>query len=186
MARKVPNVVRRFINIGGRSQGPCRGAELNFNEHTSSGRILTIIKMALESITSRFFKARAFLVFAALISLCVSNNVGPSFLPLPVVTNRLAENPQEKRHDKASRVPSPTESDNFRVPIMGQTQKRATKEPQPHPLAATLKAGIALPADTQVATTLSFPTSLFSSPLVSQPPGASTAAYLSPNLANQL
>jgi hypothetical protein len=111
------------------------------------------------------------LVFAALTCLCVSNNVGPSFLPLPVVTNRVAEKPQEKQHDKASRVPSPAESDSFRVPMMGQAQKRAAKEPQPQPLAATLKAGIAPPVDTRVAAKLSFPISLFSSALVSLPPG---------------
>ena len=127
--------------------------------------------MAVQWIISRTFELRALLIVATLISLCVSNNVGPSFLPLPVVTDRVAEKPQEKQLDKASRTPSPAESDSFRVPMMGQTQKRAAKEPQPQPLAATLKAGIALPADTRVATKLSFPISLFSSALVSQPPG---------------
>lgn len=121
--------------------------------------------------TSRHFKLRVILAFATLTCLCVSNNVGLSFLPLPVVTDRVAEKPQAKQHDKASRDPSPAESDSFRVPMMGQTQKRAAKEPQPQPLAATLKAGTAPAADTRVAAKLSFPISLFSSALVSQPPG---------------
>ena len=127
--------------------------------------------MSVRIIISRFYDLRAFLVIATLISLCVSNNVGPSFLPLPVVTDRVAAKPQEKQLDIASRAPSPAESDSFRVPMMAQAQKRAAKETQPQPLAATLKVGIALPADSRVATTLSFPISNFSSALVSQPPG---------------
>jgi hypothetical protein len=127
--------------------------------------------MALQSIISRFFELRAFLVFAALISLCVSNNVGPSFLPLPMVTVRVVENPQENQRDTASRLPSPAESDKFRVPMMGHTQKRAAKEPQPQPLGTTLKAGFVLPGDARVAAELTFPISLFSSASVSLPPG---------------
>jgi hypothetical protein len=127
--------------------------------------------MAIQTIRSTSLELRALLIFASIISLCVSNNVGPSFLPLPVRTDRVAEKPQEKQRDKASRFPSPAESDSFRVPIMSQTQKRAAQEPQAQPLAATIKAGIAPPLDSRVATTFSFPTSLFSSPLVSQPPG---------------
>lgn len=130
-----------------------------------------ILKMALESLISRFFQLRAFLAFAALISLCVSNNVGPSFLPLPLVTDRIAGTAQEDQSDKASRVPSPAKSDSFRVPMMGHTQKRAVKEPPPQPLGTTPGAGLVLPNDAKVAIKLSFPVSLFTSASVSQPPG---------------
>src|SRR5687768_3750895 len=97
--------------------------------------------MVVHWIISRTFELRAFFVFATLISLCVSNNVGPSFLPLPVVTDRLAENSHGDQRDTTSLLPSPAESDSFRVPMMGQTQKRAAKEPQPQPFATILKAG---------------------------------------------
>ena len=127
--------------------------------------------MTFGTIISRFFQLRAFLVFAALISLCVSNNVGPSFLPLPLVTDRIAETPHENQRDKASRVRSPAESDSFRVPMMGQTQKRAVKDPPPQPLGTTQGAGLVLPNDAKVAIKLSFPVSLFTSASVSQPPG---------------
>jgi hypothetical protein len=110
------------------------------------------------------------LVLATLISLCVSNNVGPSFLPLPIVTDRIGEKPQNRR-DTASRCPSPTQSDSFRVPMMGQAQKRAVKELQSQPLGTTLRAGLVLPNDARVATKLSFSVSLFTSASVSQPPG---------------
>jgi hypothetical protein len=123
------------------------------------------------TIKSRFFELRAYLVFAALISLCVSNNVGPNFLPLPVVTVLVVEKPQENQRGTASRRPSPAESDSFRVPMMGQTQKRAAKEPQPQPLVTPLKPGFALPNDARVAAELGFPISRITSASVSQPPG---------------
>jgi len=120
---------------------------------------------------SRIFQLRGLVVLATLISLCVSNNVGPSFLPLPIVTDRIAEKPQENQRDTASRCPSPTQSDSFRVPMMGQAQKRAVKEFQSQPLGTTLRAGLVLPNDARVATELSFSVSQFTSASVSQPPG---------------
>ena len=127
--------------------------------------------MALQSITSKFSKARAFLIFAALISLCISNNVGPSFLPLPLVSDRIAETPQKNQRETASRVPSPAEFDSFRVPMMGQKQNRDAREPQFQPVAATPKAGFLIPSDTGVATELGFLVSLFTSASASQPSG---------------
>jgi len=127
--------------------------------------------MSVRMITSKFCYPRAILVFAALISLCVSNNVGPSFLPLPLVADGVAEKPHEKLHDKASRVPSPAESDSFRVPMMGQTQKRAATEPQPPPIATTLKAGFVLPTEARVAAEHRFPVPLITSASVLAPPG---------------
>ena len=127
--------------------------------------------MATPALKSSFVDLRALLVIAALCTLCISNNVGPSFLPLPVVTDRLAENPQENHRDTASGLPSPVEPDTFRVPMMGYTQKRVVKEPQPQPLAATMKAGVVLPNDAQVATEFNTQIPLFTSASVSQPHG---------------
>ena len=126
--------------------------------------------MATPPLIPRFVDLRALLVIAALCTLCISNNVGPSFLPLPV-TDRLAEDPQENQRERASGFPSPDEPDAFRVPMMGYTQKRGVKEPQPQPLAAMLKAGVVLPNDAQVATEFNTQISLFTSASVSQPPG---------------
>ena len=127
--------------------------------------------MATPPLISRFVDLRALLVIAALCTLCISNNVGPNFLPLPVVTDRLAENPQERHRGPVSGLPSPVEPDAFRVPMMGHTQKRVVKEPHPQNLAATLKADVVLPNDAQVATALNTRISLFTSASVSQPPG---------------
>lgn len=126
--------------------------------------------MATPPLISRFVNLRALLVIAALCTLCISNNVGPSFLPLPV-SDRLADNPQANHRDRASGLPSPVEPDAFRVPIMGYTQKRVVKEAQPQPLAATLKAAVVLPNHALVATKFNSRISLFTSASVSQPPG---------------
>ncbi|MFN2511934.1 MAG: hypothetical protein ABR568_10890 [Pyrinomonadaceae bacterium] len=142
-------------------------ARIDFNEYSYSGRISNH-QMTCEPITSRF-DVRSALVIAALVSLCVSNNVGPCFLPLPVVTERVAENRHKNQHNTASRPPSPAQSDSFRVPMMAQ-QKRADNEHYPQPLAATLKAGF-VPEDARAAAEFSYPISLLTSLSVSQPPG---------------
>jgi hypothetical protein len=129
------------------------------------------LEMTFSTIISTVFGVRALLVLATLISLCVSNNVGPSFLPLPVMTDRIAENSQGNQPDKTSRRPSHTESDSFRVPMMGQTHKRTAKGPQPQPLGAAPRTDLVLPNDTRVAIKLSFPTLLLASRSVSQPRG---------------
>jgi hypothetical protein len=81
--------------------------------------------MTLQTIKSRLFELRSLLVIAALSSLCVSNNVGPSFLPLPDVTERVALDSYESQGHTASRLPSAAGSDSLRVPMTGHTQKRA-------------------------------------------------------------
>ena len=113
---------------------------------------------------------RAALVILALLSLCVSNNVGPCFLPLPLITDRVANNPQGNKDNKASRSSSP-ESDNFRVPMMAQTQKRSDKAPQAQPPVATLKAGFVPPNNAGAVTEFSYQISFPTSASVSLPPG---------------
>ena len=78
------------------------------------------------------FGLRVTLVIAALISLCVSKNVGPQFFPLPVLSQHVSETRPEDQL-RASRLPS-AESDNFRVPMLGQAQKRDGTELQPQPI----------------------------------------------------
>ena len=133
--------------------------------------------MATPLLISRFIDLRALLVIAALCTLCISNNVGPSFLPLPVVTDRSAESSQENYRDTASGLPSPVEPDAFRVPMMGHTQERLVKEPQPQSLAAALKAGVVLQNDAQVAAEYITQPCYFASASVPQPPGRAPPWY---------
>ena len=126
--------------------------------------------MAVLTIISRRFELRAFLIFAGLITLCVSKNVGPSFLPMPFVDG-VAQG-QQNQLDPATLIhQSPARSDGFRVPIMAQAQKRADKDQQSQPLATTLKIGFVPPNDARVAVEGSSRISLITSPSVSQPPG---------------
>ena len=95
--------------------------------------------MSFQRIRFRDFDPRAFLVVATLISLCVSSNVGPRFLPLPTISDDLVASQPEHQGETRSRR-SRSEVDSFRVPMMAQTQKRTYREPQqPQPIALLLK-----------------------------------------------
>jgi len=89
--------------------------------------------MTHQTTTLRFFDLRAALVIAALVSLCVSKNVGPQFLPLPGLSQRVAESQADGHLSTASRF-SLSESNSFRVPMVGRTHKRVGTEVQPQPL----------------------------------------------------
>jgi hypothetical protein len=125
--------------------------------------------MGLETARLKFSYGHAALVVVALFTLCVSNNVGPCFLPLPAVADRNTEPRYDSQHNRTDRAPSPSESDNFRVPMM--VQKRADKEHHPQPLATTPNTVFVAPDDDRTATEFSYAVSLVTSALVLQPPG---------------
>ena|SRR5688500_16619011 len=127
--------------------------------------------MKRETTKFRFLGVRIALVTATLLSLCISNNVGPSFLPLPVVTEHVTENRQDNQQTSASRGPFPVEADSLRVPMLAQSQKRADKDQPTQPVAATLKHGFVLPDQTRVVAESSYLVSLVTSQSVLQPPG---------------
>ena len=120
-------------------------------------------------ILSRLSILRATVVVAALVSLCVSSNVGPRFLPLPTAENYTAENLQQTTGTTASRAPSQT-SASFRVP-MAQAQKRADREVQGQSLAVMPGIHFVLPNNTRVFAELSDPDALFNLALASLPSG---------------
>jgi hypothetical protein len=127
--------------------------------------------MTHQTITSRVFNLRAALVIAALISLCVSKNVGPQFLPLPGLSQQAAESQPETQLNNASRFPS-SESDDFRVPMVGRTHKRVSTELQPQPLATfALRSAFEQPIDGRTTHDCSCAILFFTSALVTQPPG---------------
>lgn len=127
--------------------------------------------MSFQTTRLRLFELRAFLVIAALISLCVSKNVGPQFLPLPGLSDRVGERQLESQRNTASPFPSSV-SPNFRVPMVGQTLKRAGTELQPHPLATSaLRSAFEQPVDVRTTNDCSCAIPFFTSASVSQPPG---------------
>ena len=94
---------------------------------------------------------RALLVIAALICLCVSSNVGLQFFPLPAATTQVAVNVQLDQPNKALYAPQ-ADAKSFRVPMMGQSKKRAaTEPPQADPLIALPSGRFGLSTDTRFA-----------------------------------
>jgi hypothetical protein len=123
--------------------------------------------MGFQQIRLRVFEWRAFLVVAALISLCVSSNVGPRFLPLPTISDELVASQPEHHGETRSRR-SRSEVDSFRVPMMAQTQKRTDREPQqPQPIALLLKRVLVSANDCRILTDCYFASSLPAPPSLS-------------------
>lgn len=119
----------------------------------------------------RFIEPRTLIVVGALISLCISNNVGPCFLPVPLGTDRIARDLQKDQHTTASLLTSSAESDNFRVPMMAQKQKRAGTQQRPQALWTAAMSGLEFPEDVQSVGEFSYAFLLFTSASLSQPPG---------------
>ena len=109
---------------------------------------------------------RVFLVIAALISLCISSNVGPRFLPLPGVIDRVEEQCENKVRISRSRGP---QAESFRVPMM--VQRRADREAPPQPLAALPKVGFGSPNEARFAAEYSQQSFVFTSASMSRPSG---------------
>jgi hypothetical protein len=122
----------------------------------------------IELSLSRLSILRACVVIAALFSLCVSSNVGPSFLPLPALENA-AENLQQTTGATASRSHS-TGSASFRVP-MAQPQKRPDRELQVRPPVVVPKVHFVVPNNTLVFAELSNTDPLYIVALDSLPSG---------------
>ena len=126
--------------------------------------------MILKRLGASRFQPRVFgIISVALFSLCVSNNVGTSFLPLPVVTECVAENRQWPQ-DSAFRSSSQNVTDRFRVPIMGHSQKRADKDNPTRAVAATPRTELVLPVPSRSVARRDSPLPKPSIPHLSQPP----------------
>lgn len=137
---------------------------------TSTNTIILIrfpaILMSFHDFKPRLTDLRVLLVIAALVSLCISSNVGPRFLPLSGVIDRV-EQPREN-DGGVSRSHGP-QAESFRVPMMAQ--RRADREAPPQPLAALPKLGFVSPNEARFAAECSQQSFLFTSTSVSRPSG---------------
>jgi len=123
----------------------------------------------IKLIPSRVFLLRVFVVNAALLSLCISSNVGPQFLPWPALDSPTSANLLAEHQEVI--VSSSNESISFRVPMMVQAQKRADRQLRSG--SALLTTGIyVLPADVgRLPTEIMAPESLSTFPITLEPPG---------------
>ena len=83
--------------------------------------------MRPDDIKAGTVKWRAFLIISALVSLCLSDGVGPRLMPLPVseAVAASAEVQQQGNAPAASRVPSPAKGSSARVEMAATAQNRA-------------------------------------------------------------
>lgn len=126
--------------------------------------------MFRSAISSRALHTRV-LCLATLFALCTSNNVGLSFLPLPLVADHQTDVPKPTDREQLSRAPSHSDTQSVRVPITTYSPKREARQPHSQPLAGTLKTGSIVSNDTRVFAEFNSAVQFFVCALASQPPG---------------
>lgn len=117
------------------------------------------------------FCLRVLLSVATLFAFCASNNVGLSFLPLPLVTDHQTEVQDPTDQEQLSRAPSQPDTQSVRVPITTYSQKREAKQPHSQPLAGTFKTGSIVSNDTRIFAEFNSAVQLYVCALAVQPPG---------------
>lgn len=92
---------------------------------------------------------RALLIVGVLISLCLSDNVGPRLMPLPVAEGvEASAASQQSTEPAASRIPSPAKGSGPRVEMAATAQNRAgTRHPQAHAATHAPQGGVVVPED---------------------------------------
>ena len=95
---------------------------------------------------TKFKPTRVLLIFGVLLSLCVSDNVGPRLLPLPLAPEFASATVSSDPGQSASRTPSHGGTIGARVEMVSVPQSRAGAEHQsPHAAAHTPEFRLASP-----------------------------------------
>ena len=82
---------------------------------------------------TRLTAARVLIILGVLVSLCVSDNVGPRLLPLPSISELASAPGAFDPREAASRVPARGKTEGARVEMVTAPQSRAEAERQaPH------------------------------------------------------
>jgi hypothetical protein len=127
--------------------------------------------MIRSAIRSSVIHLRVLLVLGTLFALSTSNNVGLSFLPLPLNAEHQADVRKKTDQEQLSRASSQSATQRVRVPITTYSQKREAKKPHSQPLAGTLKTDSVVPNDTRVFKEFNSTVHLYVCASASQPPG---------------
>lgn len=102
---------------------------------------------ATTKFTTKFQTARVLLILGVLASLCVSDNVGPRLLPLPLTPELTSAPVPSDQGQAASRTPSHGRTSGARVEMVSASQSRAGTERQsPHTAAPSPKSELAIPS----------------------------------------
>ena len=99
--------------------------------------------MRPDDITAGTVKWRALLIIGALVSLCLSDGVGPRLMPLPVSDAATASAEAQQGIDPAaSRAPSPKKGSGPRIEMAATAQNRAGARHQQAPTATHAPQGM--------------------------------------------
>jgi hypothetical protein len=102
--------------------------------------------MAGDAAMTKFPAARALLILGVLASLCVSDNVGPRLLPLPVPSELASVPGPSDRAEAATHAPAQGGNDGARVEMVSAPQGRAGAVRQsPQAAAHAQKFDLAIP-----------------------------------------
>ena len=104
------------------------------------------MNVARDAAMTKLTAARVLIILGVLVSLCVSDNVGPRLLPLPSISE-LASAPRAfDPGEAASRAPARGKTEGVRVEMVTAPQSRAGAERQSsHAAARALKFELAVP-----------------------------------------
>jgi hypothetical protein len=128
--------------------------------------------MARDAATTKFQAARVLLILGVLASLCVSDNVGPRLLPLPLTAGLASAPAPSDWGQAASPTPSHGRTTGARVEMVSATQSRAGAERQsPQAAAQAPKFELAAPLVLPSLRRELYPPSAESSPPFSRPKG---------------
>ena len=116
--------------------------------------------------------ARILIILGVLVSLCVSDNVGPRLLPLPTVSEPASTTGPYERGQAAPRTPSHGRSNGARIEMVSAPQSRAGAERQsPHGAAHAPKFELTVPSAPYSPRRELYPPSAESSARFSRPKG---------------
>ncbi|HLL73180.1 MAG TPA: hypothetical protein VK363_17210 [Pyrinomonadaceae bacterium] len=133
--------------------------------------------MTLKTTRLRLTGPRALLVVIALVTLCVSDNIGPRLLPLPV-SPEFSTATTQGNQDVASPLAASGESNCFRVPIIAQIHKRGSLQFEPPPATHAPGHAPAQPVTAQTASQHPRASLLITSAPVSQPSGRAPPSHV--------
>ena len=128
--------------------------------------------MASGTDKTRALSLRALVIFCALLSLCVSDTVGPRLLPLPGAASASAAGRQAVEGADVTPAPSRGDSAVVRVAMAPPARKHAGAEHQPlHAVAHAAEGLVTPPADARALVQTTYSSVPASPAAVTRPPG---------------